>query len=63
MLCSAEGDNVPLTQKNAKQNLSILLAKFTRELAANKIRDYNEEAAKTAFIQPLLKGFFRHSCG
>jgi type I restriction-modification system DNA methylase subunit len=46
---------VPLTKEKAKQNLSCLLAKFERELAAHKIREYNEEAAKTAFIQPLLK--------
>lgn len=46
---------MPLTQEKAKQNLSSLLAKFERELAAHKIREYNEEAAKTAFIQPFLK--------
>jgi hypothetical protein len=46
---------VHLTKEKAKENLSALLAKFERELAAHKIREYNEEAAKTAFIQPLLK--------
>jgi type I restriction-modification system DNA methylase subunit len=46
---------VPLTKEKAKENLTGLLAKFERELAAHKIREYNEEAAKTAFIQPLLK--------
>ncbi|MCJ7610940.1 MAG: hypothetical protein MUP19_01645, partial [Candidatus Aminicenantes bacterium] len=46
---------MPLTKEKAKQNLAGLLAKFERELAAHQIREYNEEAAKTAFIQPLLK--------
>ena len=44
-----------LTKEKAKENLTGLLGKFERELAAHKIREYNEEAAKTAFIQPLLK--------
>lgn len=44
-----------LTKEKAKENLTGLLAKFERELAAHKIREYNEEAAKTAFIQPFLK--------
>jgi type I restriction-modification system DNA methylase subunit len=39
----------------AKKNLAKLIEKFERELAAGKIKDYNEEATKTAFIQPLLK--------
>jgi len=46
---------MPLTREKAKENLSGLLIKFQRELAAHKIREYNEEATKTAFIQPLLK--------
>ena len=39
----------------AKENLAKLVEKFERELTAGKIKDYNEEATKTAFIQPLLK--------
>jgi type I restriction-modification system DNA methylase subunit len=41
--------------QQAKENLAKLIAKFERELAAGKIKDYNEEAAKTVFIQPFLK--------
>ncbi len=44
-----------LTKKQAKENLSKLIAKFESELTLGKIWDYNEEATKTAFIQPLLK--------
>ena len=43
------------TKEKAIENLSRLIAKFDRELAAGKISEYNEEAAKIAFIQPLLK--------
>jgi type I restriction-modification system DNA methylase subunit len=50
-----EGDSVTLTKEKAKENLSRMIAKFERELAAGKISEYNEEAAKIAFIQPLLK--------
>ncbi len=39
----------------AKENLTRLVSKFEQELTAGKIKDYNEEATKTAFIQPLLK--------
>ena len=44
-----------LTRNRAKENLIKLVEKFERELNAGKIKDYNEEATKTAFIQPLLK--------
>ncbi|MEM2915415.1 MAG: N-6 DNA methylase, partial [Candidatus Bathyarchaeia archaeon] len=44
-----------LTKERAKENLAKLVEKFERELSADKIKDYNEEATKTAFIQPLLK--------
>jgi type I restriction-modification system DNA methylase subunit len=44
-----------LTKEQAKENLAKLIAKFERELSADRIREYNEEAAKTAFIQPFLK--------
>ncbi len=43
------------TKEKAKENLSKLVEKFERESNAGKIKDYNEEATKTAFIQPLLK--------
>lgn len=35
----------------AKKNLAKLVEKFEHELTAGKIKDYNEEATKTAFIQ------------
>ena len=44
-----------LTKEKAKNNLKILIAKFESELNLSKIWDYNEEATKTAFIQPFLK--------
>jgi type I restriction-modification system DNA methylase subunit len=44
-----------LTRDKAKENLARLIEKFERELPANKIKDYNEEATKISFIQPLLK--------
>src|SRR5919108_2107752 len=44
-----------LTKERAKENLAKLVEKFNRELSAGRIKDYNEEATKTSFIQPLLK--------
>ena len=44
-----------LTKKRAKGNLSKLIEKFEKELFAGRIKEYNEEATKTSFIQPLLK--------
>ncbi|MDI6784717.1 MAG: N-6 DNA methylase, partial [bacterium] len=44
-----------LTKTQAQQNLSVLLDKFQREWDSGQVKDYNEEATKTAFIQPLLK--------
>ncbi len=44
-----------LTKEKAKENLSILVQKFEKELASGRIKEYNEEAAKISFIQPLLK--------
>jgi hypothetical protein len=44
-----------LTKKIAKRNLSKLIEKFEREISAGKIQEYNEEATKISFIQPLLK--------
>jgi hypothetical protein len=35
----------------AKENLAKLIEKFERESSAGRIKDYNEEATKTAFIQ------------
>ena len=44
-----------LTRTKARENLTKLVEKFECELAAGKIKDYNEEATKISFIQPLLK--------
>jgi adenine-specific DNA-methyltransferase len=44
-----------LTRAKAKENLAKLVEKFEHELTAGKIKDYNEEATKISFIQPLLK--------
>lgn len=38
-----------------KENLQKLLDKFSKEVEAERIQTYNEEAAKISFIQPLLK--------
>ncbi|MEK7309851.1 MAG: DNA methyltransferase [Planctomycetota bacterium] len=44
-----------LTKEQAKENLAELIAKYEKELSADKLKDYNEEATKLNFIQPLLK--------
>lgn len=44
-----------LTKERAKENLSKLIEKFERESSLGRIKEYNEEATKTSFIQPLLK--------
>ncbi len=44
-----------LTKKKAKDNLSKLIKKFERELDTGRVYDYNEEATKISFIQPLLQ--------
>ncbi|OGP89208.1 MAG: hypothetical protein A2157_12010 [Deltaproteobacteria bacterium RBG_16_47_11] len=44
-----------LTKKRAKENLSKLIEKFEKELSGGRIKEYNEEATKTSFIQPFLK--------
>ena len=44
-----------LTKEKAKENLAKLIDKFEKEKSAGHIEEYNEEATKTAFIQPLLK--------
>ncbi len=44
-----------LEKERARENLSKLIEKFEREMAADRIKEYNEEATKIAFIQPLLK--------
>jgi hypothetical protein len=44
-----------LTKERAKENLAKLIEKFESELSAGRIKEYNEEATKTAFIQPFLK--------
>ncbi len=52
-----------LTKEKAKKNLSKLIAKFEKELAAGRIKDYLEEATKISFIQPLLEDVLRASNG
>jgi len=44
-----------LTKEQAKKNLEKLIEKLEKEEASGKANDYNEEATKTAFIQPFLK--------
>jgi len=44
-----------LSRATAKENLAKLVEKFEKENSIGRINDYNEEATKTAFIQPLLK--------
>ncbi|MEO0124507.1 MAG: TaqI-like C-terminal specificity domain-containing protein [candidate division WOR-3 bacterium] len=44
-----------LSKEQAKNNLIKLIERFKKELEAGKIKEYNEEATKIAFIQPLLK--------
>ena len=43
------------TKEQARKNLTVLVAKFKSEFESGKTQNYNEEATKTAFIQPLLK--------
>jgi predicted type IV restriction endonuclease len=44
-----------LSKGTATENLAQLLQKFEHEQNSGKINDYNEEATKTAFIQPFLR--------
>ncbi|MCK4250811.1 N-6 DNA methylase [candidate division WOR-3 bacterium] len=44
-----------LSRAEAKENLAKLVEKFEKETSSGRINDYNEEATKTAFIQPLLR--------
>ena len=44
-----------LTKEKAKDNLVRLIKKFESEFNSGRALEYNEEATKTAFIQPLLK--------
>jgi hypothetical protein len=46
---------MPLTKQQAKENLARLVEKYQEVVAQGRINEYNEEATKTAFIQPLLK--------
>lgn len=48
-------NKMEFTKERAKENLLKLIEKFKREEAAGRIKEYNEEAAKTSFIQPFLK--------
>ena len=44
-----------LTKERAKDNLVRLIKKFESEFNSGRALEYNEEATKTAFIQPLLE--------
>jgi adenine-specific DNA-methyltransferase len=44
-----------LTKEQAKKNLIKLVEKYQEVAKQDRIKDFNEEATKTAFIQPLLK--------
>ncbi|MCK9582355.1 MAG: N-6 DNA methylase [Endomicrobiales bacterium] len=44
-----------LLKQQAKENLSKLIKKFEAEIASGEAYEYNEEATKMAFIEPLLK--------
>ncbi|MCB4791338.1 MAG: hypothetical protein LHV68_05565 [Elusimicrobia bacterium] len=44
-----------LTKQQAKENLSKLIIKFETEIASGRAYEFNEEATKMAFIEPLLK--------
>jgi type I restriction-modification system DNA methylase subunit len=44
-----------LTKERAKKNLSKLIERFEKEYSSGRIKEYNEEATKTSFIQPFLK--------
>ena len=44
-----------LTKERAKENLSKLIKRFERELESGRAYEYNEEATKISFIQPLLE--------
>jgi len=44
-----------LDKEKAKENLSKIIEKFKKELESGRAQDYNEEATKISFIQPLLE--------
>jgi len=44
-----------LTKEKAKENLAKLIEKFQKELSSGRAQEYNEEATKISFIQPLLE--------
>lgn len=44
-----------LTKEKAKENLAKLINKFEKELSSGRVQEYNEEATKISFIQPLLE--------
>jgi len=44
-----------LTKEKARENLSKLIKKFKKELESGRAYEYNEEATKISFIQPLLE--------
>lgn len=44
-----------VTKEKGKESLAALVEKFEKEYSTGRIHDYNEEATKTAFIQPFLR--------
>jgi hypothetical protein len=44
-----------MTKQEAKENLTKLVEKYREVAEQGRVNEYNEEATKTAFIQPLLK--------
>jgi len=44
-----------MTKQQAKENLAKLVEKYREVAEQGRVNEYNEEATKTAFIQPLLK--------
>jgi len=43
-----------LSKEKARENLAKLVEKFEKEFSSGRANEYNEEATKTSFIQPLL---------
>ncbi|MDP2922636.1 MAG: N-6 DNA methylase [Candidatus Omnitrophota bacterium] len=44
-----------LNKQQAKENLSLLIDRFEKELSSGRAKEYNEEATKISFILPFLK--------
>ena len=44
-----------LSKEKARENLAKLVEKFEKELSFGRANEYNEEATKFPFIQPLFE--------